>query len=467
MRTVRPLIAGAATTAAVLSVLGLTATAQALPAGPAARPHDPSVPKGIETAVNLPACPTGTTATSVTPAPPPTINVVIKGRTARLAGDWLSTGSTTFTVHCSDSSTKTSKITVTATAPLNSAIATGSDTIQNVFDQFSGDFNVGKAATATHLYSWDATNPNTGALHDLITPKAGCAQIQRPNGSSEGVTSLVTSQVVSGTNCINEARSSRSRLTTDPPYAAGGIAFVNLAGDAVTWSAQATTNAPKTLTQAQLAAIYNCTDNNWSQVGGKNAPIHAFIPQTGSGTRSFFLTAIGVAAPGPCVSDGGGALEENQGVNPLLQDPDAIFPFSIGKYIAERFHSATCFNAACTPNANGVRCAPSGSKNLFGCNTHGTLVLKQINGVAPTTGTSGSTVINSAFPATFQRTVFEVVPWDPNTADHIPGTEAGRPGGVNLEPIFGASGFVCTNAVAKADLKKYGFLVIPTCGITS
>src|SRR5215470_9418319 len=167
MRTVRPLIAGAATTAAVLSVLGLTATAQALPAGPAARPHDPSVPKGIETAVNLPACPTGTTATSVTPAPPPTINVVIKGRTARLAGDWLSTGSTTFTVHCSDSSTKTSKITVTATAPLNSAIAVGSDTIQNVFDQFSADFNVGKAATATHLYSWDATNPNTGAIGDL------------------------------------------------------------------------------------------------------------------------------------------------------------------------------------------------------------------------------------------------------------------------------------------------------------
>ena len=76
-------------------------------------------------------------------------------------------------------------------------------------------------------------------------------------------------------------------------------------------------------------------------------------------------------------------------------------------------------------------------------------------------------MINSAFPATFQRTVFEVVPWDPNTSDHIPGSEAGAPGGVNLEPMFGASGFVCTNATAKTDLKKYGFLSIPTCGITS
>ena len=242
---------------------------------------------------------------------------------------------------------------------------------------------------------------------------------------------------------------------------------MNLAGDAVTWSAQATTNAPATLTAAQLAAIYNCTDTNWSQVGGKNAPIHAFIPQSGSGTRSFFLSAIGVANPGACVSDVNGTLEENEGVNPVLNDPDAIFPFSTGKYIAEKFHSATCFNSSCTPNASGLRCTPSGTQNLFGCNNHGTLVLKQINGVAPTTGTGQGTVINSAFPATFQRTVFEVVPWDPSTADHIPGSEAGAPGGVNLEPIFGSSGFVCSNATTKADLKKYGFLVIPTCGITS
>ena len=66
----------------------------------------------------------------------------------------------------------------------------------------------------------------------------------------------------------------------------------------------------------------------------------------------------------------------------------------------------------------------------------------------------------------FQRTIFDVVPWDPSTSDHIPG--ATNPvGGVNLEPIFGANGFACTNATAKADLKKYGFLSIPTCGITS
>jgi ABC-type phosphate transport system substrate-binding protein len=464
MRTVRLLIAGAAAGAAVLATLGLSATAQAQPT--VHRIHDPTVPLGVETAVNLPACPAGNTVTSVTPAPPGSVNVVINANKAKLAGDWLSTGSTTFTVHCSGGTHPASKITVSAAPALKDATGVGSDTIQNVLDQFSADYNVGKALTATHLWSWDATNPNTGAIGDSIQVKGGgCSAIARPNGSSAGITALTSSQVVSGNNCINFARSSRARGSSDPPFAPGGIAFVDLAGDAVTWSAQATTNAPATLTAAQLAAIYNCTDTNWNQVGGKNAPIHAFIPQSGSGTRSFFLTAIGVATPGSCVSDVNGTLEENEGVNPVLKDPDAIFPYSIGKYIAEKFHSATCFNSSCNPNGSGLRCTPSGTQDLFGCNNHGTMVLKKINGIAPTTGTGQGTVINSAFPATFQRTVFEVVPYDPNTSDHIPG--ATNPvGGVNLEQIFGSSGFVCTNATAKADLKKYGFLVTPLCGIT-
>jgi ABC-type phosphate transport system substrate-binding protein len=466
MRTVRPLIAGAAATAAALSMVGFAATAQAQPT--VQRIHDPTVPLGVETAVNLPACPTGNTVTSVTPTPPGSVNVVINANKTKLAGDWLSTGSTTFTVHCSGGTHPASKITVSAAPALHDATGVGSDTIQNLLDQFSADYNVGKALTATHLYSWDATNPNTGAIGDSIQVKGGgCSAIARPDGSSAGISALTSSQVVSGANCISFARSSRARASSDPAFAPGGIAFVDLAGDAVTWSAQTTTNAPATLTTAQLAAIYNCTDTNWSQVGGKNAPIHAFIPQSGSGTRSFFLGAIGIATPGSCVSDDNGLLEENEGVNPLLNDPDAIFPYSTGKYIAEKFHSALCITkSTCAPNANGIVCKHTPGKNLFGCDTHGTMALKEINGVAPTTGTGANTVINGSFPATFQRTVFEVVPYDPNTTDHIPGSEAGAPGGVNLEALFGASGFTCSNSKAKTDLKNYGFLVTPLCGVT-
>ena len=466
MQKVRFYIAGAAATVAVLGAVGFTTTAQAQPT--VSQVHDPSVPAGIETAVNLTACPTGNTVSSVTPAPPGTINVVKKANKVKLAGDWTVPGTKTFTVHCSGGSTTSTAVTIQAAPPENSATAVGSDTTEFLYDQLSGDYNATVASSASHLYSWDALNPNTNAQGDSIAVKSGCTHIARPDGSSAGITTLSSFQKTKDGKffCSSLARSSRARASTDPAFAPGGIAFVDLGGDAETWAAQPTTNAPASLTLAQLQGIYNCTITNWSQVGGNNAPIHAFIPQSGSGTRAFWLTALGIANPGACVSDVGGTLEENEGTNPALNDPNAIVDYSIGKYIGEKVHSAKCFNTACTANASGKICAPSGSQNLFGCNIHGTLVLKQINGVSPTTGTGAKTVINGSFPSNFQRTVFTVVPYDPKTTDHIPGGEAGAPGGINLETIFGVNGYVCKNATAKADLRNYGFLATPLCGVT-
>lgn len=339
-------------------------------------------------------------------------------------------------------------------------IGVGSDTIQNVLDQLSVNYNASHKK-GTHLYSWDATNPKTGAIGDKIVTKSGCKSIPRPDGSSQGITALTTENAKTGGHpCIDFARSSRDRASTDPAYAKGGIAFVDLAGDAVTWATNATSNAPASLTRAQLASIYECTVTNWSQVGGKNAPIKAFIPQTGSGTRSFFLTALGngtAITPGSCVSDGNGLLEENEGVNKVLAGPDTIFPYSIGKWIAEKDHSAKCINASCKPNSKGVACKPGKGQNLFGCDTHGSMVLKEISKFSPTKGTGKNTKINSGFPAQFVRTLFEVVPFSTSRADHIP---------AYLEPFFGHKGYVCANSTAKADLLDYGFIVHATCGLT-
>ncbi len=102
------------------------------------------------------------------------------------------------------------------------------------------------------------------------------------------------------------------RGSSDPPYAPGGVAFTALAGDAVDWATPSTTDAPKTLTPAQLNAIYTCTDTNWNQVGGKNAPIQPFLPQSGAGTLTFWLAAIGVTTPGPCVSNDNNTLEQRR-----------------------------------------------------------------------------------------------------------------------------------------------------------
>jgi hypothetical protein len=250
------------------------------------------------------------------------------------------------------------------------------------------------------------------------------------------------------------------------------VAFVGLAEDAVTWATQATTNAPSSLSSAQLERIYNCTFTNWAQVGGRPAPIHPLLPQPGSGIREFFLTAIHLAnpgtGPGPCVSDGRGFLQENEGVNLLLQDPDAIIPYSVAKFLTEEFRSNKCITRpSCAPTVNGVVCKHTSGKNLFGCDTHGTMVLKKVNGLSPTVGAGPATKINPRFSPDFLTTASEVVPWDPNTADHMPGPEAGAPGGLNLEPLFGVNGWVCHSPTAKQDLISYGFLTIRTCGHTN
>ncbi len=202
-------------------------------------------------------------------------------------------------------------------------VGVGSDTIQAVLDQFSVDYNAAQvaakhkdSATNPFLYSWDATNPSTGAIGDNITLKQNCTKLPRPDGSGAGIAALTTQNAKDGgmvgtgnskhqAFCMDFARSSRDRATTDPQYGSGGIAFDALGGDAVTYATQPGSNAPKTLTTHQLFEIYTCTVTNWSKVGGKSGTIKAFIPQNGSGTRSFFLTAIGITSgiPGACVSD--------------------------------------------------------------------------------------------------------------------------------------------------------------------
>jgi ABC-type phosphate transport system substrate-binding protein len=427
------------------------------------------IPGGFQLSATPKTSPCTWTVTS-SPALPVSVTTAHGGKnncSEVIDGVWTPAATYTVTAKAVGASTKTFKVTVSVTAPPaeNAAIGVGSDTLQNVFDQFSVDYNPTVAATATHLYGWDATNPATGAMGDPITTKSTCLAIARPDGSSQGVPALsVFTKTADGKFfCINYATSARDRIPPDPPPGPGGVQFVHLAQDAVSYATQATTNAPANLTTAQLAQIYQCVDTNWAQVGGKNAPIQAFLPQSGAGIRVRFLAAIGVSTPGSCVSFGGGTLQQNEGVNAALKSPDAIVPYSVAKYIAERFHSDTCLNAACTP-VSGVVCIHTPGKNLFGCDTHGTMVLGPINGTPPTVGSGKGTTINTGFSPAFLGFVYEVVPFDPATSDHIPGSEAGAPGGVALEPLFGAAGYACANATAKNDLRAYGFLLTSLCG---
>lgn len=109
-------------------------------------------------------------------------------------------------------------------------------------------------------------------------------------------------------------------------------------------------------------------------------------------------TVLRGGGPGSCVNS---SVQQNQGVDPLVNTPQAVVPYSVAKYIAQKFHSAACLNSACTPNSSGVVCTPTAGLNQFGCDEHGTLKLNSINGGAPTTGTGTGTTINPNFPAAF------------------------------------------------------------------
>ena len=458
-------LAGSAA-AVTLAGLGLAGTAQAAVAGPhtavrATLTIKPgTVPAGVNTAVSVSnPCATGTQPSSITgfPAPNGTTTDVQAGKAEapkanKLYGVWPAPGKSSYTITltCPNGTTATGTVKVVKAPAATSVVGVGSNTIQGVMDQFSGDYNSAKAGQ--YLYSWDATNPITGAIGDSITTKNNCTAIPRPDGSSAGITALTTENGTTGGHpCIDFGRSSRPRGASDPT----NVTFITLAEDAVDYAVQSTTNAPANLTTADLTGIYNCTITNWKQIGGKNGTIAPFIPQPSSGTRSFFLAAIGVTTPGSCVSDDNGNLEENEGVNPVLNTNKAnvIFPYSVGAYLAARYHSATCENSTCTPDSNGIICSPKGTQPLFQCNDRGTMILGELNGTDPTTpwpltaSTTGAK-ISTSFTPSFLRYLYDVVPG----TSTIPS---------NLTQYFGPTGWMCTNATAKTDIANYGFLALP------
>jgi ABC-type phosphate transport system substrate-binding protein len=309
-------------------------------------------------------------------------------------------------------------------------VGVGSNTTQFALDQISLDYNKTVTAGASHLYSFDATGSAK------IVTKAGCTAIVRPNGSSAGLKALTANTKTGKFFCVDFGRSSSGRSTSAPPPGPNGVAYVAFARDAVTYATRTAshggTDAPGNLTLANLTAIYTCAPNarNWKAFGGKNATIKPFLPQASSGTRAFFLKTIGVTKEGSCVTTG---PEENEGINPALNNAAVIYPFSVGSYVAQAFH-----------------------KNKFGTNQIGVLGLNKINGIAPLSGKA----INKAFAASkFGRTLFNIVRTVSKTAI-VPG----------LVKIFGSKaqkGYLCSSPVAAADIANYGFLTVPNCGSIS
>jgi ABC-type phosphate transport system substrate-binding protein len=394
---------------------------------------------------------------------------------------------------------------------LTTLTGVGSDTITPLFDNGTKSQPKGDApGTFVHDYnatkpkypvaSWNAVNPVTGIADQTISTKAKnssdqSCNLERPDGSSAGIVALNENQTdtnkVAGQSkiyCIDYARSSRAPNTTTFEDA-----FVTLARDGLAWSFPRVTGQvnpqPRSLTTAELTAIYTCADRNWDQVGGRNAPIGAVLPQSGSGTRSSWLLDLGITATSePCWENGTitvkgktYVIEENTGLSTgnvaaftttqtidgvKVPPADVIFPYSIGDWIAQ---------GTKTKGVGGHASSIWGHGNL---DLGETVNVAGTPEVAVTTNKLGQPVINPAWNPKFLRLLYGVtrngcyVSSKPtSTAVCLPSSTPPKGGTaypayevVGLKAFFGAKGWICTNKTAAADIVSYGFTRLSNCG---
>ncbi len=335
----------------------------------------------------------------------------------------------------------------------------GSDTTQDVSN------GLGAAIGQGLLASYDASGPTI-----TVTTRAGGKAIPRANGSGAGrdllraaigqtetasiavldsPTVQVTTADVAGE--IQFARSSSaassSELTDD-----GVLAYIPFAKDAVSYAVAPNSVIPANLTKSQVASIFQgqltkvvvngatTTLEGPSYSGpGEVTDITTFIPQAGSGTRSYWLGQVNITEaqitagtfPNIRATDFDGlGVQEHKGAALVSgtdeQNKGTIVPFSIAQWVAQG-------NAKSTDARAGA-------------------LIGGVDGQVATTGAAGSYVLNPAFTA-YTRPVYNIVPSvlaDDPTSD--------------IAKVFvGANSEVCK---ATSTITAYGFglLAAGECG---
>ncbi|MDX6229120.1 MAG: hypothetical protein QOI76_2510 [Frankiales bacterium] len=287
-------------------------------------------------------------------------------------------------------------------------VGVGSDTTQDVMNAVANDVVI---AGVKQIGSFNATGSAT-----FNTGKAGCSTVARPNGSGAGRAALLNS-LNAGDGCIQFSRSSSLTLTASTP----SLTYVPFAVDAVSYAITSGSSLPRSFAKTDLQAIYHCDPN---YVGtGPNYAITPILPQSGSGTRSYWEGQMGitdadvVANVYPCIINGvknGQIIEEHTGT---ALDSKSIVPFSIGQY---------------TDQSNGLI-----------IDRRGSAVLGVIDGTDPQ-------LINNSFSV--KRDVYNVIP-------------TSQIGTAPYSTVFvGGSSLVCQDT---ATILHYGFATNPNCGSTT
>lgn len=320
--------------------------------------------------------------------------------------------------------------------PLPRYDAVGSDTIQDVFNALANTpvlFNVD---------SWDAFGS------PFITTKIGGTAFPRPAGSGQGIAALShslvhTDWVVNSVPYDVDDQVDIARSSRGPNVTGSDLVFIPFARDAVTYAFKASSPAIESLldglTTAQLTAIYSA--NSQAEVdtalGVNPAPgqpgyvpsgVVPVLPQSASGTRQFFLGAIGVSSVGTFVRSGS-TVAENDGTQ---LDDDELIPYSAAQWIAQ---------------TNGV------AEDLTDDATLGVIdgveaVEEDIEGLVPN---------DDFYESNFGRDTYVVLSAQ-RVEDNVPGDR--------LVGNFAGEGAVIRSVAAQSIITQYGFLTLEYAGDT-
>ncbi|MFF3563373.1 hypothetical protein ACFYXS_25320 [Streptomyces sp. NPDC002574] len=328
-----------------------------------------------------------------------------------------------------------------ADAPIRQLAGVGSDTTQYVMNGLANGTVVVNAGGANYVTSWDAV-AQTGAADPFTTKNPattpGCTFTRaEANGSSNGIKLLNADIANGGSVCLDFARSSRQPNDTTNsdltwiPFAKDAVTYATDLGSTIGSQAPGTAGVP-TLTTAQLQQIY--TTCKYTDAAGAVHTVQPLLPQAGSGTRTYWLSSIGVteaqitAAKASCgLVDN---VQEHDGT--AITNLNQIMPYSVAQWIAQ-------------------------GKSLPGVpNRRGESRLRNIGGVTPTTGSGSALALNPNF--VFTRDVYNVV-------------QTSRLNEAAIDEAFvvkasvpGDTADVCQDA---GTITTYGFATIPNCGATT
>ncbi|MFJ8492647.1 Ig-like domain repeat protein [Streptomyces sp. NPDC094038] len=244
-------------------------------------------------------------------------------------------------------------------------VGVGSDVTQDVLDALAGETVNGtsyasSAVTADGytLASYDATEPGTGSTTSQIQTRTGGPKFLRPNGANAARVALSDS-VAGGNYAVSGSANDGTvdikdqidfaRNTSAPAVAGSALTAVPYARDAVGFAAKGSALAQ--LTKQQLHDIYT---GALTEING--VTIHPFIPNSGSGTRSFFQKAIGVtdAQLGSNVDTldyNGKAVQQNR-LDDVIENDGDLVPLSVASFVAQ--HNGTAQDRSSTAVAGGA-----------------------------------------------------------------------------------------------------------------